>query len=440
MSTTDQETSTGPAPDETPAPAVDPMLIDANLAGSLGEYLHAWWKRVRGGETGLLPVIAGLVLIVIIFQSEKSTFLSAANLVNLIGQASYFVVFGMAEVFVLLLGEIDLSAGYVALCGGAITTILVDQTHHLPWIVAVIVGLAFCAVVGVVQGLLFTRLRLPSFVVTLGGLLAFEGVLLFLFNAYAGGQGGSVRLANGGVLYDLVNGRVTPAAGWIVTAVLVVVYAVFLLGRDRRRRSSGLVAPPLGLTVVKIIGVAIAGVVLVLVCNTNSSIASRFGTKVEGVPWSVFVILAIATGTTFLLSRTRFGRYVYAVGGNAEAARRAGINLNRIRLLCFVLCSVMAGVAGLFYVSNIQEATQSVDGGSLVLYAIAAAVIGGTSLFGGRGKIVHAVIGGLVIAVIYNGMALIGLSADGQDIVTALVLVAAATVDALARRGGTAKA
>jgi D-xylose transport system permease protein len=436
MATTEQGTASE-TPPEGPddAPATDPTVMDPNLAVSLGEYMQAWVKRVRGGETGLLPVIAGLILIVIIFQTQKSTFLSASNLVNLIGQASYFVVFGMAEVFVLLLGEIDLSAGYAAICGGAVTTILVDQTHHLPWWVAALAGLAFCAVAGTIIGLLVTRLRLPSFVVTLGGLLALEGVVLFIFNAYAGGQGGSVRLANGGVLYDLVNGRVTAAAGWIIMAALVVAYAAFVLGRDRRRRAGGLVAPPIGLSLVKILGVAIAGVVIVLVCNVNSSGASRFGATVEGVPWSVFIILAIATGATFLLGRTRFGRYVYAVGGNAEAARRAGINLNRIRLVCFVLCSTMAGVAGLFYVSNIQESTQSVDGGSLVLYAIAAAVIGGTSLFGGRGKIVHAVIGGLLIAVIYNGMALIGLNADGQDIVTALVLIAAATVDAVARRG-----
>jgi D-xylose transport system permease protein len=434
MSTTEEETNAA-AIGETPAPAVDPALIDANLAESLPEYMRAWAKRIRGGETGLLPVLGGLVVIVIVFQSQKSTFLSASNLVNLIGQASYFVVFGMAEVFVLLLGEIDLSAGYTALCGGAVTTILVDQTYHYPSWVAVLAGLALCVGLGLVQGLLVTRLRLPSFVVTLGGLLAMEGVLLLIFNAWAGGQGGSVRLPNTGVLHDLVNGQVTPAAGWITVVVLIVAYAAFMLTRDRQRRASGLVAPPLGLTLLKIVGVAVAGVVIVLICNTNTSSFKRFGAKVEGVPWSVFVILAIALGMTFLLGRTRFGRYVFAVGGNAEAARRAGINVTRIRLMCFVLCSLLAGVAGLFYVSNIQESTTSVDGGSLVLYAVAAAVIGGTSLFGGRGKIVHAVIGGLVVATINNGMALIGLNADGQDIVTALVLVAAATVDALARRG-----
>jgi D-xylose transport system permease protein len=420
--------------DETVDPELS-LLIDANLADSLGEYLRAWVKKVRGGDTGLLPVVAGLILIVIVFQTQKSTFLSVDNFVNLIGQASYFVVFGMAEVFVLLLGEIDLSAGYVSLCGGAITTILVGQQHNVPWWLAALAGLVFCVVCGAVIGLLVTRLRLPSFVVTLAGLLAFEGGLLFIFNTWAGGQGGSVRLPNTGVLYDLVNGRVSPTAGWVIIIALIAVFAAFTLGRDRRRRANGLVAPPIGLSLAKIAGVGIAGVVLVAVCNVSESTLGALGTPVQGVPWSVFIILAIAFAETFLLGRTRFGRYVYAVGGNAEAARRAGINLNRIRLLCFVLCSLTAGLAGLFYVSNIQESTTSVDGGQLVLFAVAAAVIGGTSLFGGRGKIVHAVIGGLVIATIYNGMALLGLNTDAQDIVTALVLVAAATVDSLARRG-----
>jgi D-xylose transport system permease protein len=214
---------------------------------------------------------------------------------------------------------------------------------------------------------------------------------------------------------------------------LVVVYAAFVVIRDRGRRSSGLVAPPFALSVAKIAAVAVAGVVLVAVCNINRGFPN--GLVIEGVPWCVPIILAIALATTFLLGWTRFGRYVYAVGGNAEAARRAGISLNRTRLACFTLCSLLAGMAGLFYVSYTSSVSTSIDGGSLVLYAVAAAVIGGTSLFGGRGKIVYAVLGGLVIAVIYNGMGLVNLNTDIQFMVTALVLVAAATVDALSRRG-----
>jgi D-xylose transport system permease protein len=420
--------------DEQDQPAVEPALIDANLADSFGDYARSWSKRVRSGDAGLLPVLAGFVVIIIIFQLENGHFLSSKNFVALLEQASYFVLFGMAEVFVLLLGEIDLSTGYVGVCGGAITAILASQQlHDWPWWAAALIGLIFCAVVGALQGLLITVVRVPSFVVTLGGQLAFAGVLLFILNSWSGqSSGGTVAVSNS-ILVDLNNGSVTPVASWIIMIVLVALFALYSLGRDRRRRASGLVAPPMALTLTKIAAVAVAGVVVVVVCNINTGI--KGGRAIEGVPWDVFIILAIVVGATFLIGRTRFGRYVYAVGGNAEAARRAGINLTRIRVLCFTLCGLMAGLAGLFYVSNLQSISTSVDGGNLVLYAIAAAVIGGTSLFGGRGRFIHAVVGGLIIATIANGMGLIGLSADAQDIVTALVLVAAATVDAIGRRG-----
>jgi D-xylose transport system permease protein len=424
----------GDEPDDLTAAAPDVALIDANTADSFGEYSRAWLKRIRSGDAGLLPVIAGLIVIAIIFQSKNSNFLSARNFTALLTQTSYFVLFGMAEVFVLLLGEIDLSAGYVAACGGATTLILASQLHNLNWGLAALAGLALCTVIGLIQGLLVTRLRLPSFVVTLGGLLGFEGLLLYILNNYSGKNSGGTVAAVPGVLVDLDNGVLTPAAGWIILAVLLVLFAVFSLLRDRRRRATGLVTPPFALSILKIVGVAVVGVVVVLVCNINRGRISA----IRGVPWAVFIILGIVLAATFLLSRTRFGRYVYAVGGNAEAARRAGINVNRIRLLCFTLCSFTAGLAGLFYSSYIQSISQSVDGGNLVLYAVAAAVIGGTSLFGGRGKMVYAVIGGFVIATIYNGMGLLNLSSAAQFMVTALVLVAAATVDAVSRRGRTA--
>jgi D-xylose transport system permease protein len=428
------EPSTTPPPDDTDVPAIEPALIDANLADSFGEYVNAWFKRARSGDAGLLPVLAGFVVIIIIFQTQNSHFLSSKNFVALLEQASYFVLFGMAEVFVLLLGEIDLSTGFVGVCGGALTAILASQQlHGWPWWAAALVGLVFCAAVGMIQGLLVTVMKVPSFVVTLGGQLAFGGVLLFILNSWSGkSSGGTVAISNS-ILVDLNNGAVTPIAGWIIMVVLVALFAAYSLGRDQRRRASGLVAPPLTLTLIKIAAVAVAGIIVVAVCNINTGI--KGGRTIRGVPWDVFIILAIVVGATFLISRTRFGRYVYAVGGNAEAARRAGISLLRIRLLCFTLCALMAGLAGLFYVSYLQSISTSVQGGNLVLYGIAAAVIGGTSLFGGRGRFIHAVIGGLIIATIANGMGLIGLDADAQDIVTALVLVAAAIVDAVGRRG-----
>jgi D-xylose transport system permease protein len=204
--------------------------------------------------------------------------------------------------------------------------------------------------------------------------------------------------------------------------------------RDARRRASGLVAPPASLTALKIGVTAAAGIALVLVCNTDRGAL----VPIRGVPWVVFIVLAVLAAWSLLLGRTRFGRYVYAIGGNPEAARRAGINLARIRTACFALAGLTAGIAGIIYASRLRSVSTSLDGGTLVLYSVASAVIGGTSLFGGRGKPLHAVLGGVVIAAIYNGMGLLGMSAAAQYMVTALVLLAAVTVDAVARRGRTA--
>lgn len=218
-------------------------------------------------------------------------------------------------------------------------------------------------------------------------------------------------------------------------AVAVVAFGVFSLVRDHRRRAAGLVSPPTLLTVLRILLAAIAGIALVAICNTNRG---RL-TALRGVPWVVPIVLGVLAIWTVLLGRTRFGRYIYAIGGNAEAARRAGINLGRIRLAAFALAGLTSGIAGIIYASRLGSISNNVNGGQLVLYAVAAAVIGGTSLFGGRGKMLHAVVGGLVIATIYNGMGLIGLSADAQYMVTALVLLAAVTIDALARRNTPAR-
>jgi D-xylose transport system permease protein len=277
-------------------------------------------------------------------------------------------------------------------------------------------------------------LRLPSFIVTLAFFLGLQGVLLTLFNHDSHASGGNINISNN-ILTDLVNGNLSPAAGWIVMVVAVAVFAALNLMRDRRRRQSGLVTAPIALTLLKIVAVAIAGVVVVLVCNQN-----RGGIliSIKGVPWVVPIVLVILMGYTFLLGRTRFGRYLYAIGGNAEAARRAGISLNRIRLAAFMLAGLTAGIAGVLYESYLGSISSNVDGGTNVLYAVAAAVIGGASLFGGRGKMLHAVLGGLIIAAIANGMGLIQLSAATTFMVNALVLLAAVTVDAIGRRGRTA--
>ena len=419
------ESAEGMPSDAILATAAPDLMVD-----SLGEYTRVWLKRVRSGESGALPVILGLVAIVIFFQLKNSLFLSAGNLVNLMTQAAFLVTFGMAEVFVLLLGEIDLSVGYLAANGAVITAYLLSVAHPVPWWVAVLAGLACTSVWGLIQGFIITRLGLPSFVVTLAGLLGGAGLLLYLTNRLAP-FGGTIILSNN-ILLDVDSGAsLTPTASWIVMVAAVLLGGVFLMLRDSRRRASNLAAPPASVTLLKIALMAVAGVVVVLIGNTNRATVG----VLRGVPWVVLVILVLLIAWTVLLSRTRFGRYVYAIGGNAEAARRAGISLTRIRILAFVLCGLTAGITGIIYTSYLGSISNNFQGGQYVLYGVAGAVIGGTSLFGGRGRMLGAVLGGLIVGVIYNGLFLLGLQTAAQEMWTALVLLAAVTVDTLARRG-----
>jgi len=401
------------------------------LANSLGEYTRIWARRARSGESGALPVVIGLIAIVIYFQVSNSLFLSAGNLVNLMTQAAFIITLGMAEVFVLLLGDIDLSSGYNAALGAVVMAWMLSLSSPLPWWLAVLAGLAFSAAFACVQGIIITRLGLPSFVVTLAGYLGGFGLLLYIIDLAAPGSGGTIRL-NSNVISNIEGGSLSPLAGWIVMAVAVVLTGLVMWTRDSRRRSAGLAAPPASVSAFKIVLVAVAGVAVVLIGNTNRGVGF---TVVEGVPWVVVLLLVVLVAWTILLGRTRFGRYVYAMGGNAEAARRAGINLRRIRVTAFTLAGLTAGITGIIYASNLGSISNNVNGGQLVLFAVAAAVIGGTSLFGGRGKMIGAVLGGLVVGVIYNGLTLLGLGAAAQNIWTAIVLLAAVTVDSLARRG-----
>jgi D-xylose transport system permease protein len=405
------------------------------LAGSLGEYTRIWLRRVRSGESGILPVIIGLVVIVVYFQLREPAFLSAGNIANLMTQAGFIITFCMAQTFPLLLGEIDLSLGFNAAIGGTITLWMVAVAHPFPTWLAIVAGIAATTAIDAIEGLIVVWLRIPSFVVTLGFYLGLNGVLLWLYE-----QTGSVGL--GGVIQDhngfingLVSNNLSPLAGWIVLVAVVVVAAVFLIARDRRRRANGLVAPPLSVTLLKIGLLAVVGFLLVLVLNHNRSSGVI---PLAGVPYVVPVVLVLLALLSGLLSRTKFGRYMYAIGGNAEASRRAGINLRRMRVLAFAFCGVLAGITGILYASFLGSISNNIQGGQYVLYSVAGAVIGGVSLFGGRGRIAGAVLGGFVVAVIYNGVILLGLGAAGQYIWTAAVLLAAVTLDALARRGSAA--
>ena len=407
-------------------------MPDRPVNGTVSEYLVAWAKRIRYGESGVLPVVLGLIILIVLFQAKNSVFLSAGNITNLFIQAAVFVMLGMAEVFVLILGEIDLSAGFVAAIGATIMAILLNPPYNWPWWLAVGIGVLATSVIAGFQGMLVIRLRLPSFVVTLAGLLFWEGALIYLVNGH--GIGGTIRISNTVVL-DFVNGEMSPAMGWILMIAAVVLFGGYTLLREQRRRKSGLVVAPLVLTLAKLVVVAIAGAALVLICNTDRGQLA----VVEGVPYAVPIVLAFVVMWTFVLNRLRFGRYLYAIGGNAEAARRGGVSLGWNRFWAFTLTGLTAGAAGILYASRLGSISNDIDGGNLVLLAVASAVIGGTSLFGGRGKMIHALLGGLVIATIYNGMGLLGMSAASQYMVTALVLLAAVTIDALARRGRTAR-
>jgi D-xylose transport system permease protein len=379
----------------------------------------------------MIPIVIGLVLLVGYFEIRSSVFLSAGNITNLFIQATVFILLGMAEIWLLLLGEIDLSLGFSSALGGATAVILTDLQFHWPWYAALLTAIVVTTFISALQGMLVIALKLPSFIVTLAGLLCWEGVLIFLVDRQ--GTGGTIPVREK-VLYDLVYGDLSPLFTWIFVVAIVVIASALMIRTDRTRRSGGLETRPFFVLIIKIVAMAAAAVVLALVFNTNRG---EFTAVVRGMPFAIPVDFAVVAIGSFILIKTKPGRYIYAIGGNTEAARRAGVNVSRYRLFAFAMTGVTAGIAGLLYVSWLGGISDGVPGGTLVLYAVAAAVIGGTSLFGGRGKMVHAVIGGIVIATIYNGMALIGMSAATQYIATALVLLAAVTIDSLARRGST---
>ena len=408
---------------------VPPALI----AQTLGQYVRASWLKVRGGDSGVLPVIVGLVVVAVGFQIANSKFLGAQNLVNLFEQSTVYMLLAMAEIFALLLGEIDLSVGLVMGVGSVVVAELVQPSGaNWPWWAAIIVTLLACAAVGLIQGTLVARFRMPSFIVTLGGLLILEGVAIIVLGGSLVGIG-NAQDPNEFALYKIFWGSFDPVVGWILLAVLVAGAGTGIWRRDARKRRRSLVAAPRSLTAMKIILIAVAGIGLVAICNVNRA---HFGT-IEGVPYIIPIVLVVLGACTILLQRTRFGRYVYAIGGSAVAAERAGVRLTAIRTWSFVLASLISGIAGILFASwQISLTTNIIKASNAyVLLAVAAAVIGGTSLFGGRGKTIHGVLGGLVIGGIYNGLYLLGVQTQWVQIAVAGVLLAAALIDVLSRRG-----
>jgi D-xylose transport system permease protein len=410
------------------------------LAQSLGQYVRAWWLRVRSGNSGVLPVVLAIVLVAVVFEiiTPEHAFLRPSNLVYVFGLSTVYMMLAMAETVVLLLGEIDLSVGAVALFGGVIAFKLVQQPGPAwPWWAAMLAALVGCGLIGALQGTLTARLKIPSFVVSLGGFLLFSGILIVVLGGADGNVSVSSSVSNQRVIYDLVQGLIVPVTGWVALAVVVVAAGTAIWLRAATRRRQGLVAPPVGLTVIRIALVALVGAAVLVICTINRGTPL---VKVEGVPWVIPIVLVVLGAWTVLLQRTRFGRYVYAIGGNPEAARRAGVRLAVIRTWSFALCSATAGLGGILLGSFFygEYSTNTADAGQLVLYAVAAAVIGGVSLFGGRGKAIHGVLGGLLIGGIAYGVSLLNLGTLAtplQYILPGGVLLAAVLVDVLSRRG-----
>jgi D-xylose transport system permease protein len=385
---------------------------------SLAEATRAWWVGVRAGELGALPILIGIVIIAIYFQSRNSHFLTAGNFVNLIAQASAVIVIGMGVVFVLLLGEIDLSIGFVSGMGGVVAaTLLVPDSNQWATAPALIAALGAGIAIGALQGYWFARIGVPSFVVTLAGLLAWNGVVLQVI-----GNQGTIVIQDK-VINGLANDYMSHTLAFAVLIISIVGYTAQQLLWVRRRAAAGLPNQPWSLIGLRILVLAGAGFFVVEWADTN-----------RGIPYVGLLMLVMYVFWSFVLNRTRFGRHVYAVGGSAEAARRAGIDVTGIRIAVFTISGFMAALGGIILASRLSSVDTSTGGGSILLYSIAAAVIGGTSLFGGRGDIRSAVLGGVVIGMVANGLGLLNVAVGTQYVVTGVVLLAAATLDSLSRR------
>lgn len=392
--------------------------------------LTARLTSVIGSDVGIVPVLIALVVLIIYFELRSSVFLKPDNITNLFIQAIVYIFLGMAEVWLLLLGEIDLSLGWVAGMSGSIAAIYTNIEFGWPWWLAFLTALVVCTAIGGLWGVIVVKLNLPSFIVTLAGSFIVEGVLLYILDRVFEGGGAPSQST---VLNNLTVGNLTPTWTWIFTIAVIAISAAVMIFRERSRRAAGLEVPPFYRIVVKLVALTVVSVALAWLFNTNRGAFI----KIEGMPFAVPLVFAVLGIYSFILARTKFGRYMYAIGGNREAARRAGIPVNRYRVYAFMLGGFTAGIAGLFYVSRLGGYSSSSTDPSLVLYAVAAAVIGGTSLYGGRGKMTYPVVGGIILAVINNGLVLIQITSTMVYVITGVVLLGAITVDSLARKSQT---
>lgn len=374
---------------------------------------------------GSLPAVLGLIVLFVVFAAANERFLSALNLANLVTQAGSICVLAMGLVFVLLLGDIDLSAGVaggVAACVMALSIV----SNGWPWWAAMIAGVLCGALIGLAIGVLRARLGIPSFVVTLAFFLGLQGVTLKLI-----GEGGSVRVDDP-VIRGMTIQNLPVAAGWIGAVAVVVGFGALEMYRHRAKVAAGLHHRPLGVVAARIAAVAVVTLGVTFVLSLNRSVNPNV--EIRGIPYVLPIVGVLLVLLTYVLGHTSYGRHIYAVGGNPEAARRAGIDVNRIRMSVFVVGSSMAALSGILAASYAGKVSASSGAGNTLLYAVGAAVIGGTSLFGGKGRAIDAVVGGVVIATIANGLGLLNQSSYINFLVTGGVLLLAASVDAISRR------
>ncbi len=388
---------------------------------TLGGYVRRWWAGVRAGEIGSLPIVVGLVVIAIVFGSLDNTFFVERNFTNLLLQVAAVATIAIGIVFVLLIGEIDLSVAFVSGVGGVMMTLLIrPEASNWPWWAAIGVALAITTGIGFLHAIVMTKAGVASFVVTLAGLFLWSGVVLILTTQFA--TSGTIRISNETII-GIANDFLTPVWGWVLAAVVVAAYTLSQLQTARSRRAGGLYAKP---------GIAIALQAAGLALVTFGAVA--YANRDRGVPKVTLILMVFLAFWSFVAARTRFGRHVYAVGGNPEAARRAGINVDRVRIAVFMINGFMAGLGGIILASRLRSVSTASGTGPLLLNVIAAAVIGGTSLFGGTGRVAAALLGALVIASIQNGMGLLNLDQGPQSVITGGVLLGAVLVDALTKR------
>jgi D-xylose transport system permease protein len=469
-------TGTHAAPEEAKRTggAITDFGIDTT-SRTTGEALADYFARLRGGELGALPALAGLIVLVTYFASQSEFFLSLRNVANLFAQGAGIVIIAMGLVFVLLLGEIDLAAGTASgVCAsimalhlvrngnmlggmgssttfyvfGALLVIAAGLALYLriwpgvvmsllalgitlsgatanPWL-EMLLALCVGTAIGCITGYLVAKIGMPSFVVTLALFITWQGVILKLI-----GQGGTLPISQDKVLNGVANSNLTVLGSWIFFVIIVGGYAAVALGQHYRRLNRGLVTQPTPLVLAKVVALAVLGAVGTYLMTINRGAGTL---EIQGIPYVVPIVLGLMIIGGYTLNRTRYGRHIYAVGGNAEAARRAGINVPKLRASVFVISSSFAAIGAIVYSSKVGSVDPQAGGLNTLLFAVGAAVIGGTSLFGGKGKITDAVIGGTVIAVVQNGLQLLSYGPAEINIITGIVLLIAATVDALTRR------